>query len=246
MTPEQAKVIWKELQDELNISQDKINNQLRSARGYLPLLRFLENNCKKLNIFDVQFLDVKFGHYGKLIKTQLIIPENGRLYLETAYYPTAKKYFGKLRIAISNLTVFSNHYMERLIERKNITSVGELKDEIIEGLNSVDRSNLTQETGGLDITTEFILVYRDSVSFCDCEIDDNNECVAVRKTIITDNEFTKKQKEIVDYILDRIGSDACFLATSSIPNSTLEADNVIEGTKKGLQARLRLGYKKKC
>lgn len=110
-----------------------------------------------------------------------------------------KKYFGKLRIAISNKFSISNHYMERLIERKNITTTDEVKNFIKEYFNKMDESNFRYEVGGLDISTEFIIVSRDSVSFCDLEIDSTQHCETVMKTIITENEFTtinKKNRDV--------------------------------------------------
>ncbi|TNZ97632.1 hypothetical protein CGK35_25535, partial [Vibrio parahaemolyticus] len=70
---------------------------------------FLKFNADSLNVIDIELFDIKFLQYGKIIKTTLIIPENGRLYCESAYYPLSKKYFGKLRIAISNKFSISNH-----------------------------------------------------------------------------------------------------------------------------------------
>ncbi|PSV98969.1 hypothetical protein [Photobacterium lipolyticum] len=231
MTAEQSKLIWKELQGKLQNSQERVNNQLCSAKDSSTFLSYLTRNKSDLNIFDAMFVDVKCKHYGKLIITPLLFVENGRVYVETAYYPTSKKQFKNLRISISNYMVFSNHYMERLIERKGISTIQDLKLNIYDRLTTVDDSNLTKEIGGLDITTEFILIFRDSVSFCDCEFGDNQECVVVAKTIVTVNQLSLKQKEIIEYILNKIGSDGCFLATSSIPNSVLEANNVIEATK---------------
>jgi hypothetical protein len=232
MKYQQAKVIWKELQQELITSQDKVNHKLKISKSHPSFLKYLESNFDYLNIMDVVCLDCKFGHYGKLIRTQLIIPENGRLYFEVAYYPLAKRYFGKVRISISNRFVFSNHYMERLIERKNIASIQGIKKEILDGFKKLDNSNFTQEIGGLDMSTGFILIHRNSVSFCDLEIDGNNVAKAVMKTVITDNELNGNKKEIIDYILNVTKSDSCFLATYEIPKTIVEADDIIEDTKR--------------
>jgi hypothetical protein len=232
MKSHQAKTIWKELQQELITSQDKVNWKLKASKENSVFLKFLEANFDDLNILDVDYINFKFGHYGKLITTQLIIPKNGRLYFEKAYYPLAKKYFGKLRLSISNRFVFSKHYMERLIERKNITSIQDIKKEISDSFKKLDDSNFTKEIGGLDISTGFILLFRDSVSFCDLEIDDNNIAEAVMKTVITENELKGNQKEIIDYILNVTKTDSCFLATYDIPRSIGEADKIIEDTKK--------------
>jgi len=232
MKYQQAKVIWKELQQELITSQDKVNHKLKISKSHPSFLKYLESNFDYLNVMDVVCLDCKFGHYGKLIRTQLIIPENGRLYFEVAYYPLAKRYFGKVRISISNRFVFSNHYMERLIERKNIASIQGIKKEILDGFKKLDNSNFTQEIGGLDMSTGFILIHRNSVSFCDLEIDGNNVAKAVMKTVITDNELNGNKKEIIDYILNVTKSDSCFLATYEIPKTIVEADDIIEDTKR--------------
>ena len=232
MKSHQAKEIWKELQQELIVSQDKVNWKLKTSKDNMALFKFLESNIEDLNILDVNFINFKFGHYGKLITTQLIFPENGRLYFEKAYYPLAKKYYGKLRLSISNRFVFSKHYMERLIERKNITSIQGIKKEISDSFQKLDNSNFTKEIGGLDISTGFILLYRDSVSFCDLEIGDNNISEAVMKTVIAENELKENQKIIINYILDVTKSDSCFLAAYDIPRTKGEADNLIEDTKK--------------
>lgn len=232
MTTNQAKTIWNNIQNDLLASQDKVNKKLRSYKDPQTFYKFLESNIDSLNIIEVDFLNYKFNHYGKIIKTALIIPEKGKLYLEVAYYPLSKKYFRKLRISISNKFSISNHYMERLIERKRLTSLQEVKQEISEGFKKMDASPFTKEIGGLDISTGFIILNRDSVSFCDLEIDDHNTCEAVMKTIITEKELTIKKKEIIDYILNVTKSETCFLATYDIPSNTAEADNIIEDTRK--------------
>lgn len=232
MKTHQAKVIWKKVQDDLIASQDKVNTKLKSCKDSQAFHKFLVSNVDTLNVIDIDFLDYKFGHYGKLIKTVLIIPEKGRLYLECAYYPLSKKYFRKLRIAISNKFSISNHYMERLIERKSLTSLKEVKKEISDCFEKMDASNFTKEIGGLDISTAFIILNRDSVLFCDLEIDENHICEAVMKTVITGNELTRKKKEMINYILNATESESCFLAAYDIPKTSIEADNIIEDTRK--------------
>ncbi|EHR6739116.1 hypothetical protein ACXIUJ_23805 [Vibrio parahaemolyticus] len=232
MEKDRAVLLWKNIQDEIFSAQKKVDYKFKSCTDFKQFYNFLKFNADSLNVIDIELFDIKFLQYGKIIKTTLIIPENGRLYCESAYYPLSKKYFGKLRIAISNKFSISNHYMERLIERKNITKTGEVKNFIKEYFKKMDESNFRYEVGGLDISTEFIIVSRDSVSFCDLEIDSTQHCETVMKTIITENEFTIINKKMVTYILDKTNSEVCFLATHTIPKTTIEADNVIEDTKK--------------
>ncbi|MEW6997469.1 hypothetical protein AADZ86_07180 [Colwelliaceae bacterium BS250] len=232
MKSHEAKAIWKNLQQNLVIAQDKINLKFKRTQEYPTFLKFLKSNIDVLNIVNLKLMDSKFGHYGKLIQTQLIIPENGRLYLETAYYPLSKKYFGKKRLSISNKFEYSKHYMERLIERKNITSILDIKNELVDSLEKLGNSNFTQQIGGLDLSTAFIILHKGSVSFCDLEIDEDQTAMAVMKTIITDKELSNNKKEMIDYILNATKSDSCFLATYDIPETFVEADNVIEDTKK--------------
>ncbi len=227
----EAKVIWKDIQKGLEISQNKINLKLMQTQEPSIFYKFLESNIDVLNIIHLSLLDFKFGHYGKLIQTLLIVPENGRLYLETAYYPLSKNHFGHKRISISNKYEYTKHYMERLIERKKITSILEIKNELLVSLKKLGSSNFTRKVGGIDVSTAFIILHKNSVSFGALEIGDNIS-TAVMKTIITDNELSKNKKEMIKYILNATKSDSCLLVAFDIPKTFVEADNVIEDTKK--------------
>lgn len=227
----EAKIIWKKIQEDLLVAQEKINLKFQTTSDPLAFLKFIESNLNVLNILDITYFDIKFGHYGKILKTQLLFPENGRLYLETAYYPLAKKYFGKRRIAISNKTVFANHYMQRLIQRNNISSIVDIKNALTDSLENFNESEFTKKMGGFDVSTAFINLHKDSISFGDLEIDDDKTCMAVMKTVLTANEISKKKQEMIDYILEKTQSKSCSLPTFDLPQTFVEADNIIEDTK---------------
>ncbi len=232
MDKNKAVLLWKDIQEELIVAQKKVDNKFRECSDYKEFYNFLKLNVNNLNLVDVEFFDIKFKHYGKIIKTTLLIPEHGRLYFEVAYYPLSKKYFKKLRVSISNKFSVSNHYMERLIERKGVDSISKVKGFIVNNFKKMDESNFIKNIGGLDISTEFIVLNTDSVSFCDLEINDDKVCEAVMKTIITENELTAINKKMIGYILEKTESETCLLATHAIPKTEIEADNVIEGTRK--------------
>ncbi|WP_419533534.1 hypothetical protein [Endozoicomonas sp.] len=232
---------WKSIQSELISAQDKINRKFLISKNHQEFLRFLRNDIEKLNILKVDFLDQNYSRYGKIITTKTIIPENGRLYFETVYYPLSKKCFRMKRIAILNGFVYSKHYMERLIERKSTNSMKKIKEEILERFIEIENYKFTQEIGGLDISNDFILVYKNSISFCVLEIQDNDIFEAVMKTVITENELTSNQRMMIDYILGKTNSDSCFLAAYDMPRTFNEADNVIEDTKKRTSGSKR-GY----
>lgn len=117
--------------------------------------------------------------------------------------------------------------MERLIERKNITTLTELKNEITTRKNMFDATCFTRTEGGLNIDTEYLIVYRDMVVFCNSELC-NGIAKSVRKTLITDKEFKGEQANIIDYVLNKFGTDACLLTTHEIPKTLAQAKNVIE------------------
>ena len=229
-TEKKSKQIWNNFQKELQESQKRVDTKLKLAESSADFLKYLKNNSNKLNILDVIYTKEKYKQYGKLIITPLIFTENGRLYMETAYYPLSTSYFSMMRLSISDKIEFSRHYMERLIERKNIISIKELKHEIGKRNKLWKESNWAKDLGGLDVSTAFILVYRDSVSFCDFE-SSNIACVGVFKTFLPYEDLSRRKKEIVDYILNKVGSEACFLATHDLPDSINEADNIIESTR---------------
>ena len=231
MASEQAKVVLKRIQEELALCQDKVDSRLRGCRDSRSFYDYLKANKDGLNIIDVEFIDIKCGHYGRLIKTVLMIPYDGRLFVETAYYPLSKTYFRKKRIAISNKFAISNHYMERLIERKSLDSVQTIKAAIDSFFHSFDTSRFVQEFGGLDISTAFILIRPYEVSFCDLEYGDDYACEAVMKTILTENELSTKKKAMIDYILSALNTESCFLATFDLPCTFSEADRIIEDTR---------------
>ncbi|MBE0362108.1 hypothetical protein PULV_a3907 [Pseudoalteromonas ulvae UL12] len=234
----ESKDRWLKLQEELLAAQQKVNFKFRNAVDHKTFLNFLTNNINNLNIIDVEFFDAKIPPYGKLIRTTLIIPEGERLYLETAYYPLARTYFRRNRIAISNKFAYSKHFMERLIERKGIDDMEGIKREIIETLKELERSAFTQEHGALMVETDFIIINSQSIYCCFLEHRDFGEVEAIVKTIIPRASLSKKKDEVAQYILDSFGSDSCSLATQGLPDTKMEADKVISNNKNRMSGDL--------
>lgn len=226
-----SKDTWLKLQQELLLAQEKVNSKYKTAVDHKTFLNFLTSNQNNLNIIDVYFYDFKVQPYGKTIRTTLIIPEEGRLYLETAYYPLAKEYFRMHRIAISNKFTFSKHFMERLIERKGINDICEIKREINETLQELERSRFFKEHGGLMVETDYILINSKSIYFGFFGFHELGWVENIVKTIIPRNSLTKNKNEMAEYILEALDTDSCVLATADIPKTKIEADNVIANNK---------------
>tara|TARA_Y100000588_G_scaffold43751_1_gene41521 strand:- start:1395 stop:2213 length:819 start_codon:yes stop_codon:yes gene_type:complete len=228
----EAKAIWQRLQVEINTAHTEVSNRQRSSIRPDSFYNYLCAHHENTNHFRPIRSEVKIGYYGKVIVAELLFAENGFLYTETAYYPTAPFHWGK-RLSVDNIDTYSNHYMERLIERKNITTLTELKNEITTRQNMFDATCFTRTEGGLNIDTEYLIVYRDMVVFCNSELC-NGIAKSVRKTLITDKEFKGEQSNIIDYVLNEFGTDACLLTTHEIPRTLAQAKNVIEDTKQRL------------
>jgi hypothetical protein len=229
-TEDKSQKIWRTLQKELQESQSRVDTMFKSALNSADFLKYLKNNKNKLNILDIKHIKIRFKQYGKLIITPVIIADKGRLYMETSYYPLSINYFNNVRISISDKIVFSCHYMERLIERGNITSVKELKHELVKRQKLWKDSNWRKTYGRVDVSTDTIQISRDSVSFCEFEMGEKKS-EAVYKSILFIKDLSKRKKLIIDHMLDKVKSGLCILATHEIPNSINEADNVIELSK---------------
>ncbi len=235
-----SKETWEKLQADLLEAQDRVNFKFKNLSSPKELFQFFDRNKSKLNILDVSYYKaMSTPKFGRLIITKLIVPENGRLYLETAYYPTSKMHYGRTRIAINDLEVYSKHYMERMIERAGVKTVQDLKKWISNEWELLVDFKKRYPIGGIDVETENLIICRDYVAFCDVEREDTvNPLIEVpvvkniRKTLITKNEFTPSQKEIINYILDKLGTDACYLTATEVPRNKKTADNVIESTLK--------------
>lgn len=239
MSSSEVKNTWLRLQNEINEAHIEVNSRIVSSKNPGAFYNYLQRHHENLNHFQPYETDVKIGHYGKVIIVQLLFADNGFLFIETAYYPTAPNHWGK-RISVDSIDTYSNHYMERLIERKNISTLQELKTEIITRKELFDNTQFTNTEGGLNIVSEFLIVYRDLVVFCDSELDDNGIAKMVRKSLITNNEFKGNQENIINYILDEFQSDACLLTTYEIPRTINEAKKILEDTKKRLSIRSQI------
>lgn len=229
MTRSEAQKIWKRLQTEIQTANEQVLYRAVSSASPSAFLNFLERHHEKLNYWQPEFSTFKAGQYGKVIAAKAMIAENGFLYLETVYYPTSPQRFGDF-FSIDCIDTYSNHYVERLIERKNIHTLKALKNEITHQDNRIKNSDFLKDFGCVDLTSDYLLIFRDMVVFGYGEISDRNVAKLIRKSLITENEFKGNQQEIINFVLDEFGKEACLLTTHELPRNLSEAKNVIQDT----------------
>ena len=227
-----AKRIWKNIYQELLDGQRNVDHRFNYARSEQNFREFITNNQHSLNIIQSTYLNYKCGHYGKILVTRLVFPENDRLYLETSFYPLSKNVFPtKLRISMSDKFVYSKHFMERLIERKNFTTSKAVKKYIKQSFGELSAATLIRGIGAVDVSTAFIIVQGDTVSYGDLEINEETG-TAVLKTIVSANELYPNQLEIIKFILSETGLKTCLLLAHELPQTKNEASNLIIDTPK--------------
>ncbi|WP_146162180.1 hypothetical protein [Vibrio splendidus] len=222
---------WKQIQKEIQQSHETISQRLLLAPTPTSFAAFLEAQEVKSNHFGLNYIDQKIGIYGKMYAGQCLFVEKGHLYIENIYYPLSRQRFGT-RIAIDAIDTYSSHYVEQLIDRKKIHTLAELKSEIAEQFKKYNNSGFAKQYGMMDVDSDFLVIYRDMGVFNYGEIDDQNTARVMRKSFITKNEFKGNQEEIINFILNKLGVEACILTTYAIPRTFNEANNAIEDTLK--------------
>ncbi|HIF5567180.1 TPA: hypothetical protein ACX3DA_004571 [Vibrio parahaemolyticus] len=222
---------WKEIQQEIQYSHETISQRLILAPTPESFATFLKAQEANSNHLSLKYIDKKIGIYGKMYTGQCLFVENGHLYIDNIWYPLSKQRFGT-RIAVDAIDTYSSHYVEQLIDRKGINTLTELKLEIAEQFKQYNSSGFAEQYGMMDVDSDFLVIYRDMVVFNYGETDENNTARVMRKSFITKNEFKGNQKEIIDFILNKLGVEACILTTYAIPRTFNEANNAIEDTLK--------------
>ena len=222
---------WKQIQQEIQQSHETISQRLLLAPTATSFAAFLEAQEVKSNHFGLNYINQKIGIYGKMYTGQCLFVEKGHLYIDNIYYPLSRQRFGT-RIAIDAIDTYSSHYVEQLIDRKKIHTLAELKSEIAEQFKKYNNSGFAKQYGMMDVDSDFLVIYRDMVVFNYGEIDDQNTARVMRKSFITKNEFKGNQEEIINFILNKLGVEACILTTYAIPRTFNEANNAIEDTLK--------------
>lgn len=225
-----AKDLWATWSKQINDAQREVTKRLFSSNP-TTFFNFLDRHHARLNCYKPYQTELKVGYYGKVIIYDLLFVEDGRLYTEKAHYPTSTKSWGN-RISVDNQVMYTKHYMERLIERKNIETFEALKAELRTDYLNVNQSDFISKFGRLDIDTDHIIVQRDQVSFCDYQTMENDVGGILRKSLITADDFKGRQSEVVNHILDKLDVTCAVITTHEIPRSIAEANNAIEDTLK--------------
>ncbi|WP_413112129.1 hypothetical protein [Thaumasiovibrio sp. DFM-14] len=232
MKANEAKVVWSKLQREIIEGHAEVCRRLTTSRP-TSFYNFLHRHYARTNHFEPKII-TKLKYYGNVMFCLLLHVEHGHLYIEYAYYPMSLERFGT-RIAIDAKDTYSRHYVERLIERKKVKTLAELKTEVIDQFSRISDSNFRIVEGRIDVCTDIVLLFDDMVVFGVVEENDDGSVTATRKSMLTNNELTSKQHEIVQFILGRFDLPVCVLATHEIPRTHNEALNVIEDTRKRIR-----------
>ncbi|SHO59076.1 hypothetical protein [Vibrio quintilis] len=231
LSESEVKKIWQRLQDEILGAHHQVNKRLCESQTPQAFLNYLSRHHLRTNHFEPVVTSCKLGQYGKTIVVGLLFVENGFLYPETAYYPMSLQRFGT-RISVDAADSYSSHYMERLIQRKEVTTLEALKKEVIYQRDRYSSAGFSENLGKLNVDTDFLVIFPDAIICCYGEENDEGIAKVVRKTLITQDDFIGNQQKIIDYILKQFGRDACILATHALPRSVKEAQNAVEDTLK--------------
>jgi hypothetical protein len=237
----EAKRIWKKLQVEIMTGHQEVSTRLIQSTTPEAFYNYLNRHHARTNHFEPERSVKPIPVYGKVIECLLLYVENSRLFFDMAYYPTTAERFGE-RIAIENDDPCSSHYMERLIQRKNITSLQALKQELTLQRKKIRDARFNELVGQIDVTTDYLLLFPDTIICGYGEKCDDGKHRIIRKTIITQAEFKPQQQEIIDYILNEFETRTCLLATNTLPLTINEAKNVIEDTRKRLAIPVPKSY----
>lgn len=231
MQVKKAKELWDIWSQQLVDARKEVEDRLLSSTPE-SFYNYLSRHHHRLHCYEPSMSELKVGYYGKLIIVDLLYVESGRIFFEKVHYPTSPKYW-KIPIAVDNQTMFTKHYVERLIQRKNIETLADLKTSLILDFFYINNSEFVEKVGRLDIACDHLIIQRDCVVFCDYQIQDGGLYGgSLRKSLITNREFKGNQQEIVDYILQTLDVSVAILATQEIPRTVEEASKVIEDTYK--------------
>lgn len=241
-TSKYAKEVWQQLQQEILSSHGELMQKLHFLKKADSFYNHLKSRQSELHISGLCRSDFKVGHFGKLISFRLMYVENGRIYNDQIFVPTAKTVSSRL-ISIDTLDTYSKHYVERLIERKGIVSMSGLKREIEERRAHIPLSKFHEKHGALDIEGALVALTRDMIQFSEFELLNNNqEGRMIHKSCLMREQLSVNKKEIVDFILSETNCELFVLARRNLPMDIEEARQAIAKTKQRLtQEPLRSG-----
>jgi len=232
-TSKQAQELWKALQQEILECHNELITKLQARKNLDNYYNYLKKRQSELHISGLCRSDFKVGHFGKIISFRLMFVENERIYNDLIFIPTAKSVSPRL-ISIDTMDTYSKHYVERLIERKKIQSVADLKEEINIRRASFPQSKFYEKHGALDISGASVAITREMIQFSEIDILDTQEGKLIHKSCLMRDQLSKRKKEVIDFILTEMDCSLVVLARRNLPIDIEEAKRSIFSTKQHL------------
>lgn len=236
-TSKQAQELWKTLQQEILACHKELITKLQERKNLDNYYNYLKKRQSELHISGLCRSSFKVGHFGKIISFRLMFVENGRIYNDLIFIPTAKGVSTRL-ISVDTMDTYSKHYVERLIERKDIQSIVDLKEEINIRRASFPQSKFYEKYGALDISGASVAITTEMIQFSEIEILDTQEGKLIHKSCLMREQLSKRKKEVVDFILAEMDCTLVVLARRNLPVDIEEASQSILSTKQHLTHEL--------
>ncbi|WP_155516432.1 hypothetical protein [Vibrio fluvialis] len=95
----------------------------------------------------------------------------------------------------------TKHILERLIFRLNLRTFAEFKEAIV-GIITIPTLFSTVDMKQVGVDTNYIVVNKDFTLFAD--MDDG---ITTFKTMISSEQYVPRQKEVIEYIINKVGQD---------------------------------------
>lgn len=163
-----------------------------------------------------------FGERFGSVVGGIVLYSDGRS-IEPEYYFYSSKRPDR-RLACTLNMVLTKHILERLIFRLNLKSFGEFKDAIV-GIVTLPTLFSTVDMKQVGVDTNYIVVNKYFTLFAD--IDDG---ITTFKTMISSEEYVPRQKEVIEYIVNKVGQEYVGFTHYEVPRDIAWVDRVLDDT----------------
>ncbi|WP_199481172.1 hypothetical protein [Vibrio owensii] len=173
-----------------------------------------------------------FGERFGFVVGGIVLYSDGKV-IEPEYYFYSSK-IPTRRLACTLNMVLTKHILERLIFRLNLRTFAEFKEAIV-GIVTLPTLFSTVDMKQVGVDTNYIVVNKDFTLFAD--MDDG---ITTFKTMISSEQYVPRQKEVIEYIINKVGQDYVGFTHYEVPRDIVWVDRVLKDTEVRMDPSLDL------